>query len=353
MKFSRLKKILFAIIVTLIAVFVVQAVLYQTYAHWRAKKYPAPGMFVDVGGCKLHVIQKGEGTPSVILEAGFACFSLVWNCVQPKVAEFTRVYSYDRAGLGWSERSPAPRISKNMIQELHALLEKINAPKPYILVGHSFGGLLMQLYANTYPDDVYGLVLVDSSHEQMIEKSWEFNRTSYHLLPSTFQRQWHALLNAYGMETLSNFTGIRAIYLRSLTKNALACIPPDIKKAFLARELSPEGIYTRGQEMRHIAESHQYLAQSKNRFSDKPLVVISRGKVIDEADPEHLWPYLTKAHLEVWNTLQHDLATKSNNSTHIIAANSGHTIIWSEPDLIVNAIHEMVERYRAVQQQSN
>ncbi len=348
MDFKKIQKNLMLIIVFGIFLFLGKTAVQSLYASWQAKRHPAPGAMVDIGGYKLHVIESGQGSPSVILEAGFACFSLVWDLVQRDVAQFAHVYSYDRAGLGWSEPSPLRRISPNMVQELHTLLETLHAPKPYILVGHSFGGLLMQLYANTYPDDVYALVLVDSSHELMIEKSGEFNRDSYSLLPSSFHRRWHEFLNAHGMETLSNFTGIRAVYLRSLAKNAWGCIPPEIKKPFVARLLSPQGVYTRGQEMRHIAESHDAAKQAQNMFSDKPLIVISRGKIIDEkTDPEKFWPYLTKAHLEVWSLLQNDLATKSSNSTHIIAQKSGHTIVWSEPELIVDAIRSLVDQYHA------
>ena len=348
MNVRQIKKKILIFLIVLALLLVGKTTIQSLYASWQAKRYPAPGAMIDVGGYKLHVIESGKGSPSVILEAGFACFSLVWDLVQRDVAQFAHVYSYDRAGLGWSESSPHKRTSPNMVQELHTLLEILHAPKPYILVGHSFGGLLMQLYANTYPNDVYGLVLVDSSHELIIEKSWTFNRDFYSLLPSLFQRRWHHFLNAHGMETLSNFTGIRAVYLRSLAKNAWGCIPTDIKKPFLARLLSPQGIYTRGQEMRHIAESHDAAKQANNMFSNKPLIVISRGKIIDKkTDPEKFWPYLTKAHLEVWDALQNDLATKSNNSTHIIAQKSGHTIVWSEPELIINAIKNLVDKYHA------
>ncbi len=320
------------------------------------KKYPAPGRLVDVGGYKLHINESysvkathnsPESTcPTVILDAGFACFSLVWNLIQPEVATFTRVCSYDRAGLGWSEKSRSPRTSCNMVKELHTLLENAQIPKPYILVGHSFGGVIMQLYANTYPDEVFGLVLVDSSHQEIIKKSEEFNLQYYNLLPK-MHATWHHFLNSCGFETISNFTGVRAIYMYSLTKNGIATIPSTIKKAFLSRLTSPSAIYVRAQEAHHIKESHQQLTDSKNCFSDKPLTVISRGKAIDETcDNPKMWPYLTKAHEEIWAPLQKDLVTKSTKGKQIIAEKSGHTIVWSEPELVVNAIREMVDEYK-------
>lgn len=333
---------------TFLAILLTVGLLYKAIPiRWSMHTHQAPGQLIDIGGYKLHIQCAGEGKPSVILDAGFACFSLVWSLVQPSIAQFTRVCSYDRAGLGWSERSPLSRTSAHMVKELHTLLETIQMPKPYILVGHSFGGVNMQLYANTYPDDVFGLVLVDSSHELILEKSKEFNRNYYHLLPSV-QRHWHGLLNTYGFENVSNFTGIRAVYLKSLAKNGIATIPPTSKNVFLNRLLSPSGIYTRGQEAHHITQSHQQLAQSKNLFMNKPLIVISRGKAIDTTtDAKELWPYLTKVHEKVWLPLQKDLVKKSTLSKHVIAKKSGHTILWSEPEIIVAAVKELVDEYHA------
>src|SRR3989304_2698045 len=108
-----------------------------------AKQYPAPGQLVDVGGYKMHIHCTGQGSPTVILEAGSAEFSVNWAKVHPEVATFTRVCSYDRAGFGWSEPSPHPRTADKMTEELHALLVNAKIQGPYVLVGHSIGGLLV------------------------------------------------------------------------------------------------------------------------------------------------------------------------------------------------------------------
>ncbi len=346
MPLSR-KKILIILAALLLTGFLGLAIAIHQTTH----VYPAPGKLIDVGGYKMHINESSRQSkiksPTVILDAGFACFSLVWNLVQPEIAQFAHVYSYDRAGLGWSESSPSPRTSCNMIVELHTLLETIGAPKPYILVGHSFGGLVMQLYANTYPDDVFGLVLVDSSHENILEASKEFHKQHYQLLPWT-QRTWHSFLHACKLETVSDFTGVRAVYLYSLLKNGISTIPASIKGVFLARLLSPQAITTRGKEMQHITESHLQLMRSQNHFSNKPLIVISRGKAFDEIwDAQKMWPYLTKVHEEVWLKLQNDLVTKSTQGKHIVAEKSGHTILWSEPELIVAAVKELVDEYQS------
>jgi pimeloyl-ACP methyl ester carboxylesterase len=155
----------------LIAVFLLIGYLYHLIStKIDDYNYPPPGKMVDVGGFQLHINCTGKGKPTVVLEAGIASSSLDWALVQPEIAKFTSVCSYDRAGMGWSQESPNPRTSMYMIEELHTLLKNANIPGPYIFVGHSFGGINVRLYASRYPDEVFGLVLVDSSHELQHKK---------------------------------------------------------------------------------------------------------------------------------------------------------------------------------------
>ena len=127
-----------------------------------ALKYPPLGKLFDIGTHKLHVISSGEKristAPTVILDAGLGASALDWILVQPEIAKFAHVCSYDRSGYAWSEESPLLRSSENIAEELHELLRKAQIPPPYILVGHSFGGTNMQLYASKYPDEVAGIV---------------------------------------------------------------------------------------------------------------------------------------------------------------------------------------------------
>ena len=137
--------------------------IYEPIAEARdAKAYPPPGQMVDMGGYRLHINCTGKGSPTVVIESGWGDMSATWGWVQPEVAKTTRVCTYDRAGMGWSEASPQPRTAREYAQELHTLLEKANEHGPYVLVGHSMGGFTMIVYAQDYPDEVSGLVLVDS-----------------------------------------------------------------------------------------------------------------------------------------------------------------------------------------------
>lgn len=127
---------------------------------------PAPGQRVDVGGYSLHLYCVGENTegrPTVILESGLGGTSSAWGWIQPSVAKTTRVCAYDRAGMGWSDSSPAPRDAENIAAELHTLLQNAQIPGPYVLAGWSYGGMYVRQYADQYRDEVAGLVLLDSS----------------------------------------------------------------------------------------------------------------------------------------------------------------------------------------------
>jgi pimeloyl-ACP methyl ester carboxylesterase len=124
-------------------------------------RFPPPGRLVNVGGRRFHIQVHGEGNPVVVLESGIAASSINWSMVQERVARFTTVLSYDRAGFGWSDAASGRATASESASELAGLLETIGLGGPYVLVGHSYGGLIVRLFQGEYPDRVAGLVLVD------------------------------------------------------------------------------------------------------------------------------------------------------------------------------------------------
>src|SRR4051794_17244350 len=145
--------------------------IYQTVATAIDQHaYPAPGQLIDVGGYRLHINCMGQGSPTVILESGLANMSADWANVQPLVAEGTRVCAYDRAGIAWSDPGPQPRDPQQIAGELHTLLNRAGIAGPYVLVGQSFGGLYVRMYAARYANEVVGMVLVDASHPDMWQR---------------------------------------------------------------------------------------------------------------------------------------------------------------------------------------
>ena len=129
-----------------------------------SRNHPPPGRLVDVGGYSLHISCQGNGTPTVILDALFPGTVSNWAWVQPEIAKTTRVCAYDRAGLGWSDSGPMPRDAVQQAAELHTLLANAGVTGPYVLVGHSLGGLSVRMFADRYPDEVAGMVLVEASN---------------------------------------------------------------------------------------------------------------------------------------------------------------------------------------------
>jgi pimeloyl-ACP methyl ester carboxylesterase len=142
-------------------------------AFWQAiadrrdrRRFPPPGELVEVGDHRLHLVVSGEPSeaPTVVLEAGMASMSANWAWVRQELANNRRVVSYDRAGLGWSDRATGPVDAATSAADLHSALERSGIAPPYVLAGHSYGGLVVRMFADRYPGEVAGLVLVDSSH---------------------------------------------------------------------------------------------------------------------------------------------------------------------------------------------
>ena len=187
----RIWRPLLGLVVVLLALAVAGAI-YQAIATELAERaYPPPGEMVDVGGYSLHINCVGQGSPTVVLDGGSGEWSAQWVRVQREVSDTTRVCAYDRAGMGWSEMGPEPRDARQISSELHTLLSKAGIEGPYVLVGHSLGGLSMQTYAARYPDEVAGVALVDSSTEPdqfgqrpEARDSYEPQKQSFAVVPS-------------------------------------------------------------------------------------------------------------------------------------------------------------------------
>jgi pimeloyl-ACP methyl ester carboxylesterase len=291
-----------------------------------AKQYPAPGQLVDVGGYKMHLNCTGQGSPTVILEAGWSDFSILWANVQPEVAKVTRVCSYDRAGNGWSEPSPYPRTAKTMIEELHTLLVNANIPGPYVLVGHSMGGVLMRVFAHIYPEETVGMVMVDSVHEE------QFSR-----YPEAMNEATRAALGQFRMLGLLSSTGVLAFMPQNIPNRGL----PDREFAQYQAILSTtRNFETYIAEWNALEESYEeVLSMQITSFGDMPLIVLSRGlpdpsPLVSDIDNQQAW--------EVMQEWQAELIGLSSEAKQVIAEVSGHHIQLDQPELVIDAVREIV-----------
>jgi pimeloyl-ACP methyl ester carboxylesterase len=302
-----------------------------------AEQYPPPGQMVEVGGYRLHINCQGEGSLTVVIEAAGGDSSLSWDQVQQEVAKFTRVCTYDRAGLGWSERSPKSRTAQTVVQELHSLLTNAGIEGPYVLVGHSIGGLYVRLYAHRYPDEVVGMVLVDASHEEQLLRYPEAYRQA---VVENLQR----FSSACRLPKLLNSIGLLAMSPEDYPDEYLPPLPEATKEVLKSVILSDTRYFkTVAEEYTSVEESAaQVRAAQIGSLGDIPLVVLTRGL---PADPDLLG--LSDEEAEqgevVWDELQAELAALSSNGRQVIAEESGHLVQIDQPELVIDAIRDVVD----------
>lgn len=289
-----------------------------------SKQYPPPGQLVDIGGYRLHIHCVGSGRTTVIMESGLNEFSVQWAKIQAEVSKFGRACAYDRAGFGWSDASPYPRTSEVMTKELHTLLERAKIEGPYVLVGHSFGGMNMRLYAHHFPNEVIGMVLVDAAHEEQsirvpaLQKAAEQVLGQFHFL---------ARLTSLGILALSP----NDIPDRGLTGDALAQY-----RANLATTYYFDTAIT---ETEALEQSFSEVRNAKiTSLGNIPLIVLSRGV----SDPLPAATEIENQQYEQsWKEMQAELAVLSQRGKQIVASQSSHYIHLAQPQLVIDAIQDV------------
>jgi pimeloyl-ACP methyl ester carboxylesterase len=297
-----------------------------------ASHSPPPGKLVDIGGYRLHINCTGTGSPTVILDAGLGGSSLDWSLVQPAVARFTRVCSYDRAGYGWSDTGPGPRTSQQIVKELHLLLARAQISGPYVLVGHSVGGLNMRLYAYHYPGEVSGMVLLDSTNEHQFAPFGTYPAFFPPQQVSAVEQQLLLYRGAalFGVARLALQTGLYPL------ENA-AAYPAFVQPIHLAQAEQTRYYATQHDEYAGLQESAAQVRAARTAspsYGHLPLIVLSQDYSQDHS-PQG------KQTAATWDALQQDLASLSSNSRQSVAAHSGHYIQLDRPDLAIAAIQSV------------
>jgi len=297
--------------------------LYQNISEARDRRFnPMQGHLVNVNGRSMHINCTGQGSPTVVLDAGLGDTYLSWQKVQPEIAQFAPVCSYDRAGIGYSDPSSQPRTSRVIATELHELLLAAHIPPPYILVGNSMGGYDMRVYAGMYPNEVAGMVLVDASHPD------QENRFPAELksMEGSWQRE---------AEFLEYATPLGIPRLLGLC---------DEEAAVRAAECNWHTEHEKTTEMRTFSQSAAEAA-TVTSLGDIPLEVLSH----DPDKPSAELPAdLAKSVNEAWEKMQEELAHLSTRGTKSIAKNSSHYIQLDRPELVINAVRKVVDEAREV-----
>jgi len=289
---------------------------------------PPPGQLVTVHGRRMHVHCTGQGEPTVVLDAGLMDFSVLWSDVQAGAATFTRTCSYDRAGLGWSEPAPTPRTSPTAVTELRELLHAAGIGPGFVLVGHSYGGLNARRYAQRYPAEVAGLVLVDAAHEGQLQR-----------IP-VLRTAREATLRQFRFLSRLSSIGLLALMPRSIPDRGLGPMAARQYRRVLA---SPGYFHAAIAELAATDESFAVVASDQASLGDVPMVVIRRGQ------PAPV-PGLTAAENAVleteWAQMQGSVLALSTRATSVVATESSHDIHIQQPDLVVRAIRTVVDRAR-------
>jgi pimeloyl-ACP methyl ester carboxylesterase len=289
---------------------------------------PAPGRLVDVGGRKLHLLCSGQGSATVVLEAGASSFAIDWTLVQQEIARTHRVCSYDRAGSGWSDAS-TPKTRSTVAKDLHALLELAGEQGPYVLVGASLGGIFVRLYQAEYPEQVAGLVLVDPATETRLFTMFQGEAV---LIGSLTAEQLRSTVPA----------GMMPVPRRPVqTGTPFDRLPPDLYQLRLKLDgrliaSFPDSVsqearlaFAEGERAR-LARLLQLRAAKEHPLGELPLVVLTRGLERSQG--------MTDAHAAV--------AGLSTNARHTVVDGAGHEIHLFTPAAVIQAIADVLEAVR-------
>lgn len=315
--------------------------LYQWAGARRSRgRLAAPGRLIDVGGHRLHAICGGAGSPLVLLESGIAASSLSWSLVQPAVARFTRVCAYDRAGLAWSDAPARPPSFVRIVDDLEALLERTGAGGPLVLVGHSFGSFVVRAWACRHPARVAGLVLLDPpldwltmtpQRARLLRGGRQLSRIGAVLAHLGVVRACLALLSGGAPGAPRRFVQIFGpTAARTLERlvGEVRKLPAEVLPSVQALWCQPKCFHAMADYLGALEREGAAIAACVPP-ADVPVVVISSGT----QPPDHV-----AAHAA--------LAARSAAGRHVVASRSGHWILFDEPEVIVQAVRELVEGAR-------
>lgn len=320
--------------------------LYQALGtHRDHKRFPPPGRLVDVGGHRLHLLESGSGSPTIVLEAGLMSTVLSWSHLQRELAQSYRVVSYDRAGLGWSDLGPMPRTADRIVDELHTLLQQAGIAPPYLLVGHSFGGLTMPLFAARFPDETAGLVLVDP----VVPAEWnppsEHDRKLIRIGAQVCRRA--ALLSRFGLIRFVAFllttraAKVAAHLVRIISRGApaesgsvsspwFAALPANEKAMASIFWVQEKFALTIASQLENLPASAAQMAE-RDIVCDRPVVILSARTAPEHRREEHA-----------------AAAARVPLGSHMMAEKSNHWIMQDEPELVICAIERVVELSRSL-----
>lgn len=332
-----------AVAATLMLALLIAGILYQWIgAASDARRYPPPGRLVDVGRGRLHVHERGTG-PTVVFDAGISASSLSWLMVAPRVAEFARAVTYDRSGLAWSDRTHGPVSARSLARELHVLLHATAAPRPYVLVAHSFGTFVVRAFASEFPGEVAGVVLVDPifpaewlnmsrAERRRMSGGIFLSRVGALLASVGFVRLVLNLLlkgSRTGPRRAARMFGSEAAALLTRLVLQVRKLPEDVWPIMRAHWSRPRSFLAMADHLGSLRRSAAEIAAARP-LGDVPLVVLTAGSQPPAVREEHA-----------------RIAAQSPRGLQTVVDDAGHWILIDEPGAVVDAVRRVVEDCRA------
>jgi pimeloyl-ACP methyl ester carboxylesterase len=326
-------------IVSLVLLVTIIGVVYEQVGRYRAARdFPPQGKLVDIGGRRMQLDCRGTGSPTVVFESGLDINgSLSWSAVHDEVAKTTRACAYSRAGIMWSDPKDGPQNAKTVAEDLHALLVKAGEKPPYVLVGHSLGGPYIMTYTKYFGADVAGLVFVDASHPDQVQRFKTV--TSY--TPSSMI----TLIKA-GVA----FAWAGAVRIAPLATQGVPHQPPQAVRAMAAYASTSLGAM-----LKEFESMDQTFAEAGTfrQLGNRPVYVLTGMAPLP---PQMLaalkmTPKQGRQYQGIWKEMHDEEASWSTNSQHRLVPDASHFIQFDRPDVVIEAVCSVVERVRKIGKQ--
>ena len=321
-------------ILALIVLAVITGMTYEKLGRRNAmQEFPPPGKLVDIGGRRIQLDCRGSGSPTVIFESGLDISgSLSWSAVHDEIAKTTRACAYSRAGIMWSDPHDAPQNGKSIAEDLHAALKNSGEQGPFVLVGHSLGGPYIMTYTKYFGADVAGLVFVDASHPDQVQR--------FKVLGISEQK---LMMLAYKIGAALNSTGVvRAVAATHEKMPHWTVLNDQAMKAYASTSLGPM--------LKEEDAFEQTLSEAGTfrHLGRRPIFVLTAMAPIPEQELSQLKITAEKAKqmTEIWKELQDDQAKWSSQSQHQLVDDASHYIQFDRPDIVIDAVRSVISKVR-------
>jgi pimeloyl-ACP methyl ester carboxylesterase len=306
--------------------------LYQTLAVWLEEQQAPPGNLINLGKYRLHFCLAGTASPTIVIDHSLG--GIEGYFLLEELSKLARVFIYDRAGYGWSDSSPYPRTSYQIVRELDKLLTQANIEPPYILVGDSFGSYNVRLYAHLFPEKVVGLVLTDGLHEtEMLKMSIALKALKLFFISGFWMSIFGAILGIIRL--------LKVLGVFELLKPELRQFSPDVRNLVKRSFCRAKHWMTMSREMLNLDKSARQVSEAKN-FGNLPIVSIKANSFFKPS----LWTRFIplKSANQLREKMHLELGNLSTDFLQIQAEKSGHFVWMDQPEVMVNAVRILLDK---------